>query len=204
MGFFDTIGTITGGIAGGIPGAILGNKGGGLLGKGLKGLGNALSPEVPMPPPPPEIDPRLKEIRDRQYGLASEYREKAPGLAQQRYSLAEDQSRTNLSDKYRDITKSANQRGLLYSGLKTSSEAEASGEAASGLAKTRAGINDEIRSRQEALDQSAFETGAKVQQLEQARLDTMYNQAMNARREQLAQQSSPFGIVGGILKGIGG
>lgn len=195
MGLFGSaLGAIGGGgIAGGL-GAFLGSGAGGAI-------GNAIAPQVQAAKPPPEVDPRLRSMRDKQFQLAQEYREKAPGLAEQRYALAGDQARRGLQGDIKQIGTSANSRGLLYSGLRQGAEAQAGQQAASGLAQRRASIIGDVEGQQNQMDRSAIQSGLNVQNIEQGRLDQIYQDAMKRRQEQMALNQSPVGIIGNVLKG---
>jgi len=198
MSVWDGIkGVVGGAVVGGPAGAMIGGMGG-------AGLGDKLAPTFAKPAPPPDIDPRLKEIRDRQFGLSSDFRNKAPGMIAAEQTQAGDQSKEDLTTKRMQITQGANQRGMLFSGLKKSAEANAGQMAASDLAQRRMDITKNYDERQQMLEQRAFDSGAKLQQMEQARFDTQYNQEMDAKRLQLASNTSPVGLIGGGLKAMGG
>ena len=191
------LGVATGGIVGGPVGSIIGGLGG-------AGFGETIAPTFAKPAPPPELDPRLKEIRDRQFGLSNDFRSKAPGMMAAEQTQAGDRSKEDLTTKRMQITQGANQRGMLFSGLKKSAEADAGQMAASDLAQRRIDITKSYDERQQMLEQRAFESGSKLQQMEQARFDTQYNQEMDVKRLQLASNTSPVGLIGGGLKAIGG
>lgn len=173
-----------------------------LLGDKLDPNGaNADDPAKLMPPP---IDPRLGALRDQQLNQAKDFRAGLPQYQENQFNAAADASRRQLAGDISGVRKSANQRGMLYSGLRQGAEAAAGGNAAAALAKRRVAINQESGERADALDNQALQSGMAVQQLEQKRLDTAYERALDRQKQKQAGLGSIAGGFGGIMGGLGG
>lgn len=192
----------------------------GLLGLG-KGAANFLNPQfnppqVPgLPPPPPEIDPRMAQLRDRQLMLAKNFQASAPRMQSTMESQAQDQARLGLADTQKGIRSNFNDRGLLYGGGVKAAQAGAGAQAASALAAKRAQIAEQVRGKQEGMEADALQTGLGIQGMEQARQDQIYKDIVNrqdqiykdklqARQEQMAYKNSPIGLLGSGLNTIFG
>src|SRR3954465_13721606 len=72
-----------------------------------------------------QVDPRLKDIRDRQIKQATDYRSNLAGYRDEQTNLAKDASRNNLAQSIRQSNTNANARGLLYGGYRESQEGNA-------------------------------------------------------------------------------
>jgi len=152
---------------------------------------------------PPQIDPRLGQMRDKQQQLAQDFQAQTPGLMSRSMTQAEDDTKMDLNQKRMDIAKGANARGLLYSGLKTDAENQAGAEAGGSLAKRRRGIADSFEQQQQQLDKQAFDTGSTMQGLEQARYDNIYKAQLVQQQRQAQDQTSPLGILGAPFRALG-
>ncbi len=154
-------------------------------------------------PQPPQIDPRLGQMRDNQFKLAQDFRTNSAGLQNQALTGAEDEAKQTLAQKRMDIARGANSRGLLYSGLKTQAEGQAGAQAGAELSGRRRKIADSFEEQQQQLDQAAFDSGSRMQALEQARYDTIYKNQLAAQQAQAKDQTSPLGILGAPFRALG-
>lgn len=152
---------------------------------------------------PPPVDPRLAQMRDQQLQQAKSFRTELPTYKDSQFNAAADASRRALAGEVAGVRRSANSRGLLYSGLRQGAEAAASGNAAAALAKRRVAINQESNDRADALDNQALQSGLAIQGLEQNRLDTAYDRALGRQKAKAAAQSSFASGAGGLLGSLG-
>jgi hypothetical protein len=154
---------------------------------------------------------RSNQLRGQLTKQAQDYRAALPGLQNQMMDSASDDARRGLSSQMTGIKKAANQRGLLYSGLRAGSEAQAAGEASSGLAQERARINEQTQGQADAYDRMAAqgnlahqEMGLQDAQRKQKGQDDAYQQAIARRRgDATAMQAGmqAAGQVGGAALG---
>lgn len=167
----------------------------GLIGEGL-GFGPNRTPQ----PFVPEVDPRLGQISGQQTQQAQDFRQNLPNYTNDKYNIAADQARTNLSQQLGGIRSQASGRGLLYSGLRAGQEGSATGAAISNLATQRAGINRDAENQARSMETGAINSGIDLQQAEQARQDALYNSAL----QQYMNKKTPAKSIGNILGSVGG
>lgn len=161
----------------------------------LPGLMDAMGGQDPQIQAP-QVDDRLKKIRDAQIEQARTYRANLPLEKERQGELAGNDSRLALSQKLNDIKQNASSRGLLYSGLRQGAESGAAAQAGGDLAAQREAINQRLESQGNAFDTQAIQTGMGVANQQQGMNDFVYNQAL-AQRQQRNQ------ALGGLGQGIG-
>jgi hypothetical protein len=161
----------------------------------ILGLPDLLSGEDPNIQAP-QVDDRLKKIRDAQIEQARTYRANLPLEKERQGELAGNDSRLALSQKLNDIKQNASSRGLLYSGLRQGAESGAAAQAGGDLAAQREAINQRLEGQGNAFDTQAIQTGMGVANQQQGMNDFVYNQAL-AQRQQKSQ------AMGGLGEGLG-
>lgn len=131
--------------------------------------------KTPEPPQLPEVDDRLKQIRDAQFSQASSFRAGMPQMQQQQYSAATSAANQQLDKQKKDIAQNSQARGLFNSGIKQGKQAEAEGSTASALASRKADINKGLNDQMSALESGAASTGMGVSTAEQNQKVQQYN-----------------------------
>lgn len=163
-----------------------------------------LSGQPDRGPQPAKEDPRITAIRDRLSGEAKSFRSGLPRYKEEKYGMAAGAGRDQLEGTVDTIRKSANQRGLLYSGMREGQEAGARSRMASILAAQRAEINREAEELASAKDASAASVGLSGYDAAIKRADDTYNQQLAneiARRKALAQIGEGVGYGFGAYFG---
>lgn len=151
----------------------------------------------------PEIDPRLKQIRDAQIKQATDYRTNMKSMKDEQYNQAAEGSRQDLASRLAGVTSNMNNRGLLFSGLNQKARADTTQGVASDLAQTRANLNNRIDDQANALDSQALGTSFAAQQAQQGLNDSTYQS--NLARAQLRQTAvnnlfqAPAKVWGSIM-----
>lgn len=147
-------------------------------------------------PPPPTVDPRIAQNEAKLTKQATDFRASMPQKQQQYGKMAEDQSRQALAQQMHQIGQSANQRGLLYSGIKTGAESGAAAQNSGELANKKSQINQELEGQAQELENRAI-TGAM--NAEKSQQET-YNQAYQSA---LGRKSLGGKVMGNVAGGIG-
>lgn len=127
------------------------------------------------PPQLPDVDSRLKSIRDAQVNQAQSFRSNMPQMQQQQQSAATSAATQQLNKQKKDIAQSSQARGLFNSGIKQGKQAEAEGATGSALASRRSEINKGLQDQLGSLEGAAVESGLGVQSAEQNRKVSQYN-----------------------------
>lgn len=142
----------------------------------------------------------LQDLATQQASQARAFRSNLPGYQSQAQAGFEDQARANVAGGTQDVTRSSNQRGLLYSGLRQGGQAAVGAQAANQLANQTAGFNQYANQVANQMDAQAIGTGLMAQQQQQQANDFNYNQALNLYN----QRSQALGGLGGVLGQVGG
>lgn len=146
------------------------------------------------------VDPNLAASRDQLNQQAQSFQSNLPGYQAQLYTQQENNARNQMAQKLNDVKTSANQRGLLYSGLKQGQEAQVGGQTATGLANTRANINTGTQNMSNQMNQNATQFGLGVQQQQQQMNDYNYQQQLGQQQQ---KQAAAQGFLGGVGKMVG-
>lgn len=139
------------------------------------------------------VDPVLVEQRNRMGDYASQFANNLGDYKGEQIRQAGEGSRRDLSARLADVTTAANQRGLLYSGLKQGAEQDERASAASDLAGTTSDINRTAEEQSRQMTQQDIQAGMGLRNALNQRAQNVYNLS----QEQEAQR-------GGLLKGLGG
>jgi hypothetical protein len=162
---------------------------------------NAANPRQPPAQQTPE-DPRITKQRSGLMDEASKFRQGLDRYKGEKYGIAANAARDQLNETTKTIRASANQRGLLYSGMRQGQEAGARGRMASILAQQRAEINKEAEDLAAAKDATAANVGLAGYDNAIKRADDAYNLASQneiARRKALAQIGEGVGYGFGAM-----
>lgn len=185
-------------VVGATAGSAVGGPIGGMIGKGLgDSLGGAITGEgVGVQPNAPGLDPRLKEIREGQVKQAQDFRKGIPEEKARQANMAGDASRRDLASKMAGVKASANQRGLLYSGLRQAGEGTAAAQSAADLARQTASTNAGLDEKARALESTAV-TGSYNN------LNQQQNMAGDALKIALEDRQARSGAMAGLGKELG-
>lgn len=135
-------------------------------------------------------------LRKTQANLTNTYRDRLSGTQAEMGNQAEEQSRRNLAQSMSGIDQAANQRGLLYSGLRAGSQAGARAQEAQNLSQQKANIYDQTNQQAEQLDTGAINAGYQQQTAQQKASDDAYQAA-------LAKMQSGQGVTNALLNAGG-
>lgn len=130
---------------------------------------------------------------------ASSFRNSIPGLNQSITAQQGETGRQGLAKKLTDIKNGANSRGLLYSGVKQSADAEAAGQTASTLSNQAYQTNQGLEQQAQGLENTAMDAGMKEQQMRQQMNDSAYQTALKRKQENQAGMSSLMGGAGSLI-----
>lgn len=151
-------------------------------------------------------DPRGYRTGAQTSALAEKMREMLPKMQedylQRGHSRERQGAKLGLQEDVKDIRESASSRGLLYSGLRQGSEAAASAERSSEMARGIAQVNrnTELMDMANKLDLQAIDQAFDIQNMEQQRYDLIENE-INLLRQQDADIAGALGGFGGNLLG---
>lgn len=147
-----------------------------------------------------QVNPALKAIGDRAQSIAKEqrqqaadYKQNAPELKQKRFNIAGDQLRNSLAGNIGQVRQGANQRGLLYSGLRQGAEAGLKSQLAGDLAIAQTDISKDVEDRIKELEYGTMESDMKAAMADQAVKDDLYRQQLAAREAHLNKMSPVVG-----------
>lgn len=143
----------------------------GSIGSGAGGFGGA-APGIDLAT---HEDPNIVALRKKLAGESQMFRENLPQMKNDQYESAANAGHAALDDTTRTIRASANQRGLLYSGLRQGQEAGARQRMASTLASQRAEINREAESLANSKDEVVGNVGLAGYDAAQKRAEDAYN-----------------------------
>lgn len=151
-------------------------------------------------------------VRDAYNQIAQERAKAAQGnmvsdLDQQKEGMIQkydNTSRRQLAENMSGIKRSANQRGLLYSGMRQGQESGAQSEAASSAAGYRAALNASMDKAKEDIMAGRANMGMDQYQQEVNAAGDAYQAALEKRRQSggiLSSIGGALGTVGGFLAG---
>lgn len=87
------------------------------------------------------MDPRIRDQTTRMSEQANKFTEQLPGYKAQQRGLAEEMARRDMNSGVQNVKAGMNSRGLLYSGLRGSSEAAERQKVGSALSRKIADMN---------------------------------------------------------------
>ena len=135
--------------------------------------------------------------RDAAQNQAKAFRQNLPYYQTEAGNLMAEQAANEAQAADQQIKSNANNRGLLYSGLRQGAQGQARNSIASGLARRRAQSNKSLEDAAFGMETNAAGVGMNVADLERQRENQRYRAARGA------EQQDP-GILGGFLKGYAG
>ena len=147
---------------------------------------------------PEAVDPKLKEIRDKQIAEAKKFRSNLPGYKQKLGDQAETSSRRKLAETLSDVKSSFNRRGLLYSGIRQSGEVGAQADASNQLAQEKAQINDSLNQTADEYEAAALKSGLAVNDMEADYQSQLYSRALASMMSRNQGISSLLGAGGAV------
>lgn len=211
MGFFDNIGDGLKNI-----GRVIGNP----IGSGLDAIGIKVpdplgdiygsirdgaidmvtggGPKEPDLPDVPGMDPKLKEIRDRQVAEAKKFRQNLPKYNHDQYSTALSKNRDALAKKMRQSTQDFSRRGLLNSGIKHAQQSDIVGQSMADLENERQDISSSLEKAAAQYDADALKAELGVNQAQADIQKTLYERALAERTSRQQNLSSLFGAAGNL------
>lgn len=151
----------------------------------------------------PGVDPRFKQVFDKQKQLSDQFRQNLPQLQDQLGSNYARGARQQLAGNLTQVKKDFNARGLLRSGAKQGADASNRNATAFDIAQGRSGINRALSDQADQLENNVLNTGYQMAgnapQLGQGLLQGTAN-AINA---DMANNAALNEIFGGAGKGLG-
>jgi hypothetical protein len=144
---------------------------------------------------PNAVDPEA-EARKQMQAQAKNYRANMGQAREGMYNLAEGQGRQALAQRMGQITQQANQRGLLYSGLRQGAQAGAQGEIAGQLANERARINQATEARAQEMENAAIGVGLQARNQAIQAQDDAYNLALQKKKQEMDLAKGLGGVAG--------
>lgn len=137
---------------------------------------------------------KAAQTKDELIKQSQEFDKNAPGMASNEAAIGDTQSLQNLNQQVKDVTRSANQRGLLYSGLRQGAEQGLRGAAAGEMAANRADINERTAAQgdlyRKLASEGTRENEGQLMQNYQNRVQNsqnIYQQGLQARRAALGR-----------------
>lgn len=164
MGFFQSAGNVLFG-----PGKLVGQA---IFGKEGEN-------DLPIEAANAGLDTRLKTLTDFSTSEAQKLQDALPARKLAQQQLAEGVARRQGDEGVKGVRAAANQRGLLYSGLRQADEAGVRANAAAGLANQTNQINAKEQAMSEDATDQAIRQSALLQQLvanQRARTDSLEGQ----------------------------
>jgi hypothetical protein len=139
------------------------------------------------------------ELQGQQEMRAKEFRTAFPSILDSKLGTARTDMRRQIAEGVGNVRAGYNQRGLLFSGMRSGAEADVGNEAENKLADTAVQTNQELMDQGNQLDQDAVETGFTMANISKdlANTDDQYRQSvidMLLQKDQQRQQA-----LGGLL-----
>ncbi len=139
------------------------------------------------------------DLQQKQEMRAQQFRQAFPSILDSKLGAARTESRRKIAEGVNATRAGYNQRGLLYSGLRSGAEADVSANAENELADTAVKTNQELMDQGNELDQDVADTGltmanisqnlaGNTNEYRQAIIDSLLNK--DAQRQQ---------AIGGLL-----
>lgn len=143
------------------------------------------------------VDPEMEQQVKVQAQRAKEFRAGLPNLQAQQQTQVKENARQDLASRMADIKTGANQRGLLFSGLKQAQQSGAAGNASATAANQSAAINNRIQDQASQMDQTAIQGGLALQQAKQSAMNANFQNEDEAKKK--SGLSGLLGAVGGVI-----
>lgn len=142
------------------------------------------------------VSPGQLQTNQQLQALYNQFQQQKPSMAQDLQSNASEQAAQNSMQNDQGIRAGASQRGLLYSGIREGAQAQNASNTASGLAQSRAGINQNLYEAGNKMGQQVYNAGMSVADQEFQREQSRYNLALTAAGQRA-------NVIGGLLGGAG-
>lgn len=155
--------------------------------------------DSPDPPGQPGPDPRLVALQNKQTQAANDYRAAMPQTEKAAGDLAAGGIRADTSQGLKGITTGANQRGLLYSGLRQGEQGQLMGQEAGRIAGAQNKINTGVENQANNLDTAALGGAYNQAQAAFSPTDTAYDAAIRQRQGNLEAQQQLGKGAGGLI-----
>jgi hypothetical protein len=156
---------------------------------------------------PPPVDPRLQETVTKIHGVAKDFRNHIPQLADTFMGQIAEVNKKNLANEIDRTQKSYNQRGLLNSTARLGAEANDRERSAADLAQKRYDVNTQLNQEADQLDQNAIDAGVSMASYGQqvAGANTQFtDEFTKALLQKQQQQSNTFSNAASGLLGAAG
>jgi hypothetical protein len=149
------------------------------------------------------VDPEFEQQVKVQQQRAKEFRAGLPNLQSQQQTQIKEGARQDLVSRMADIKTGANQRGMLFSGLKQAQQGAAGSMAAGNVANQSAAINNRIQDQASQMDQTAIQGGLSLQQAKQEAANQNFQNDSEAYKKKGI--TGLLGTVGAVTGGaLGG
>lgn len=152
---------------------------------------------------PPAEDPRYQQLLQQQQGLARDFRNNIPQLADSFMGQVAEVAKKQLATQMENTRQSYNSRGLLYSTARLGAEASNREGEASDLATKRASINSNLNDEADTLDKQALDTGFNLASMGQTAASQNTTQQSAYLDQALKNQQQQAASLGGLTKGVG-
>lgn len=194
MGFFDSIGNVAKGAfnVATAPARFIGNT---LFGGDEEEQAPDVSEVVRR-----NLAAQNKTLTGDLASRAKDYRTKLNQTRGEMYDQAADVGRRGLAQQMAGVNKQANQRGLLYSGLKQGAQAQKAAGYAGNLSRAQQNIYDATENQAQELEQGAINADIQQAMAERSATDAAYNAALQARNNRNGLLGSLFS-AGGTIAG---
>ena len=131
-------------------------------------------------------------------GAARDFGNQLPGYQSDLYNQIEGSAKTAVADQQNDIRKSANSRGLLYSGLRSGAESRMRGDMASQTAQKKSKVSTELNAMREDLNNQAAKMAQQNYANDLQISSEVYDLALNASKDRAANMNAIGGAVGSV------
>lgn len=161
----------------------------------LRGANDALQGAAPPDPNSvyKPIDPNLIAQRNAVANNADQFQQNLGDYKQGQINQVGEQGRQQLAQQINDLNTQANQRGLLYSGLRQGQEASTRAGAANSTASQASAINRRADQQNMTMQGQSVKAGLDLNAAQDERARNVYNLGLEQQEQR-----------GGLLKGIGG
>lgn len=139
------------------------------------------------------------ELQQKQEMRAKEFRQAFPSILDSKLGAARTESRRKIAEGVGNTRASYNQRGLLYSGLRSGAEADVSQDAENDLADTAVKETDALNTQANELDQDAVNTGLTMADVSRNLAGTNSEYRQSLIDSLLNQDKQRQAAIGGLL-----
>lgn len=139
-----------------------------------------------------------------QRNLAQQFRQGMPGYEQNIYDQINANAKYSIADQQNQIKRAANQRGLLYSGLKTGSMDAAAADISSKAAGQRSQVAPALEKQANELDQRAIETAQAKQVSDLNLANNVFDRALQDAQAAAAATGQMMNTGGQLVGTIAG